>query len=615
MNSTALDILQNTYGFAAFRGQQQRIIETAIAGRDSLVLMPTGGGKSLCYQIPALVRAGAGLVVSPLIALMQDQVSALRQSGIAAAFLNSTLSGEERSVVEARMAAGRLDLLYIAPERLMQPATLAWLGRFPLSLIAIDEAHCVSQWGHDFRQDYLLLNQLADAFPAVPRMALTATATVETRADIAASLALARPEVFVSSFDRPNIRYSVAPRQDAKKQLLRFLAAYREESGIVYCLSRRKVEATAAWLSAQGFTALPYHAGLAAGVRAQNQARFLREDGIIMVATVAFGMGIDKPDVRFVAHLDLPGSMEAYYQETGRAGRDNQPAEAWMVYGLNDVVQRAQMLARSNAEARHKRNERERLDALLGWCEATGCRRQSLLAYFGEDMAAASDANGQGAVPACGNCDTCLAPPKTWDATEAAQKLLSCVYRTGQRFGAGHVLDVLRGVENERMARFGHHRLSTYGIGAELPLKQWRSVLRQLIVRGFVYADAERYGALQLQQTARALLRGERQLLLREDVAESRPAKKARPGAEVAAVDVDLWEALRACRKSLADQQGIAPYMVFHDTTLRQMAAAQPADAQAMLNISGVGQFKLDKYGAAFLAVIQRHRSVAGKAE
>ena len=577
--------------------------------------MPTGGGKSLCYQIPALVRAGTGLVVSPLIALMQDQVFALRQSGIAAAFLNSTLSAEERSAVEAQMAAGRLDLLYIAPERLMQPATLTWLGRFPLSLIAIDEAHCVSQWGHDFRQDYLLLNQLAAAFPAVPRMALTATATVQTRADIAASLALRRPEVFVSSFDRPNIRYSVAPRQDAKKQLLRFLAAYREESGIVYCLSRRKVEVTAAWLSAQGFTALPYHAGLAAGARARNQARFLREDGIIMVATVAFGMGIDKPDVRFVAHLDLPGSMEAYYQETGRAGRDNQPAEAWMVYGLNDVVQRAQMLARSNAEARHKRNERDRLDALLGWCEATGCRRQSLLAYFGEDMAAAPDANGQGAAPACGNCDTCLAPPRTWDATEAAQKLLSCVYRTGQRFGAGHVLDVLRGVENERMARFGHHRLSTYGIGAELPLKQWRSVLRQLIVRGFVYADAERYGALQLQQTARALLRGERQLLLREDVAESRPAQKARPGAEVAAVDVDLWEALRACRKTLADEQGIAPYMVFHDTTLRQMAAAQPADPQALLDISGVGRFKLDKYGAAFLAVIQGHRSAAGKAE
>ena len=612
MNSTALDILQNTYGFAAFRGQQQRIIETAIAGRDSLVLMPTGGGKSLCYQIPALLRAGTGLVVSPLIALMQDQVSALRQSGIAAAFLNSTLSAEERGAVEARMASGGLDLLYIAPERLMQPATLAWLGRFPLSLIAIDEAHCVSQWGHDFRQDYLLLNQLADAFPAVPRMALTATATVQTRADIAASLAFRRPAVFVSSFDRPNIRYSVAPRQDAKKQLLRFLAAYREDSGIVYCLSRRKVEATAAWLSARGFTALPYHAGLEADVRAQNQARFLREDGIIMVATVAFGMGIDKPDVRFVAHLDLPGSMEAYYQETGRAGRDHEPAEAWLVYGLNDVVQRAQMLARSNAEARHKRNERERLDALLGWCEATGCRRQSLLAYFGEDMAAAPDANGQGAAPACGNCDTCLAPPRTWDATEAAQKLLSCVYRTGQRFGAGHVLDVLRGVENERLFSLGHHRLSTYGIGAELPLKQWRSVLRQLIVRGFVYADAERYGALQLQQTARALLRGERQLLLREDVAEARPAKKARPGAEVAAVDADLWEALRACRKRLAEEQGIAPYMVFHDTTLWRMAAEQPADARAMLNISGVGQFKLDKYGAAFLAVIQRHRSAGG---
>lgn len=618
MSSTALDILQNTYGFAAFRGQQQRIIETAIAGRDSLVLMPTGGGKSLCYQIPALVRAGTGLVVSPLIALMQDQVSALRQSGVAAAFLNSALSGEERGRVAARMAAGKLDLLYIAPERLMQPETLAWLGRFPLSLIAIDEAHCVSQWGHDFRQDYLLLNRLAAAFPTVPRMALTATATARARADIAASLALARPEVFVSSFDRPNIRYGVAPRQDAKRQLLGFLAAYREQSGIVYCLSRRKVEATAAWLSARGFAALPYHAGLDAGVRARHQARFLREDAIIMVATVAFGMGIDKPDVRFVAHLDLPGSMEAYYQETGRAGRDNEPAEAWMVYGLNDVVQRARMLARSDAEQRHKRNERARLDALLGWCEATGCRRQSLLAYFGEDMAAgaverAPDEGGQAPAPACGNCDTCLAPPRTWDATEAAQKLLSCVYRTGQRFGAGYVLDVLRGVENQRIFELGHNRLSTYGIGAELSLRQWRSVLRQLIVRGLVYADAERYGALRLKQTARALLRGELQLRLREDVAEARPVKKARPEAEVAAPDADLWEALRACRRTLADEQGIAPYMVFHDTTLRQMAAQQPAGPHELLTISGVGQFKLDKYGAAFLAVIQRHRSAADK--
>lgn len=621
MNSSALDILQNTYGFAAFRGQQQRIIETAIAGRDSLVLMPTGGGKSLCYQIPALVRAGMGLVISPLIALMQDQVSALRQSGIAAAFLNSTQSGEERGRVAARMYAGELDLLYIAPERLMLADTLTWLGRFPLSLIAIDEAHCVSQWGHDFRQDYLLLHQLAEAFPGVPRMALTATATARTRADIIDNLALNQPEVFVSSFDRPNIRYSVASRQDAKKQLLRFLAAYREDSGIVYCLSRKKVEATAAWLSAQGFTALPYHAGLDASVRAGNQARFLREDAIIMVATVAFGMGIDKPDVRFVAHLDLPGSMEAYYQETGRAGRDNEPAEAWMIYGLNDVVQRARMLDRSSAAEQHKRNERARLDALLGWCEATGCRRQSLLAYFGEDMAdrgpvgreEGGDGRANGAV--CGNCDTCLAAPRTWDATEAAQKLLSCVYRTGQRFGAGYVLDVLRGVENERIFKLGHNRLSTYGIGAELSLKQWRSVLRQLIVRGLVYADAERYGALKLQQTARALLRGELQLRLREDVAEARPArtKRIRQGAATAIVDAGLWEALRACRRTLADEQGIAPYMVFHDATLRQMAAEQPANDHALLAISGVGGFKLNKYGAAFLAVIQGHRSATDK--
>ena len=618
-NSPALDILQNTYGFAAFRGNQERIIDTAIAGRDSLVLMPTGGGKSLCYQIPAQVRAGMGLVISPLIALMQDQVSALQQSGIAAAFLNSTLSGKERSAVTARMYAGELDLLYIAPERLMLADTLAWLGRFPLSLIAIDEAHCVSQWGHDFRQDYLLLNRLADAFPGVPRMALTATATVQTRADIIDNLALNRPEVFVSSFDRPNIRYSVAPRQDAKKQLLRFLAAYQEDSGIVYCLSRKKVEATAAWLCARGFTALPYHAGLEAGVRAEHQARFLREDGVIMVATVAFGMGIDKPDVRFVAHLDLPGSMEAYYQETGRAGRDNEPAEAWMVYGLNDVVQRSQMLDRSSAAEQHKRNERAKLDALLGWCEATDCRRQSLLAYFGEDMADGQEGEegGRANGAACGNCDTCLAAPRTWDATEAAQKLLSCVYRTGQRFGAGHVLDVLLGVENERMFRLGHNKLSTFGIGGELALKQWRSVLRQLIVRGFLYADAERYGALKLKQTARALLRGELQLRLREDVAEARPAKakKDRHGAATATTDAGLMEALRACRRTLADEQGIAPYMVFHDTTLRQMAAEQPANDQALLDITGVGEFKLKKYGAAFLEVIRGHKSAVDRSE
>lgn len=596
MNPHALEILQHTYGYDHFRGDQQQIIETAIAGSDSLVLMPTGGGKSICYQIPALVRPGMGLIVSPLIALMQDQVFALRQLGIDAAFLNSSLTSEEQSSVAARMHSGDLDMLYIAPERLMQPATLEWLKQFQISLIAIDEAHCVSQWGHDFRQDYLLLNHLAKVFPGVPRMALTATATPRTRHEIVHNLALNNPELFVSSFDRPNIRYSVAPKEDAKKQLIRFLIAHKEDSGIVYCLSRKKVDSMAEWLCTRGLTALPYHAGLDAEIRAENQERFLREDGVIMVATVAFGMGIDKPDVRFVAHLDLPGSMEAYYQETGRAGRDGEPAEAWMIYGLNDVVQRSQMLDQSNANDQYKRNERSKLDSLLGWCEVTSCRRQSLLAYFGEVQP-----------EPCGNCDTCLTTPKTWDATEAAQKLLSCVYRTGQRFGAGHVLDVLRGKESDRMFELGHHALSTYGIGADLSQNKWRSVIRQLIVRGFLVSDAERFGALRLTEASRAILKGEMQLLLREDVSEPRLTKKVRRHANVSDEDAGLWEALRACRKALADEQGIAPYMVFHDATLMEMMEQQPTTQYELLNISGVGESKLEKFGDAFLEAIRAY--------
>ena len=594
MNRQALEILQHTYGYDHFRVDQQQIVESAIQGHDSLVLMPTGGGKSICYQIPALIRPGIGLVISPLIALMQDQVSALQQLGIDAAFLNSSLTSEEQSAVAARMHSGDLDMLYIAPERLMQAGTLEWLKQFQISLIAIDEAHCVSQWGHDFRQDYLLLKQLAEHFPGVPRMALTATATPRTRDEIIHNLALQQPQVFAASFDRPNIRYSVAPKTDAKKQLVRFLVNYKEDSGIVYCLSRRKVDSMAEWLCTRGLTALPYHAGLDAETRAVNQERFLREDGIVMVATVAFGMGIDKPDVRFVVHMDLPSSMEAYYQETGRAGRDGEPAEAWMVYGLNDVVQRSQMVEQSAAVDQHKRNEKAKLNGLLGWCEHTGCRRQSLLAYFGENLA-----------EPCSNCDTCLTPPKTWNATEAAQKLLSCVYRTGQRFGAGHVLDVLRGKESDRVFQLGHQALSTYGIGADLSQNQWRSIIRQLIVRGFLYSDAEQFGALKLTESSRPLLKGEIELRLREDISEPGPTKKARRHAYIS--DANLWEALRACRKSLADQQGIAPFMVFHDATLIEMMEQQPTNESALLGISGVGESKLEKFGDAFLDVIRAH--------
>ena len=553
--------------------------------------MPTGGGKSICYKIPALIRPGIGLVISPLIALMQDQVSALQQLGIDAAFLNSSLTSEEQSSVAARMHSGDLDMLYIAPERLMQSGTLEWLKQFQISLIAIDEAHCVSQWGHDFRQDYLLLNQLAEHFRDVPRMALTATATPRTRDEIIHNLALSQPRVFVASFDRPNIRYSVAPKTDARKQLVRFLVNYKEGSGIVYCLSRKKVDSMAEWLCTRGLTALPYHAGLDAETRAVNQEHFLREDGIVMVATVAFGMGIDKPDVCFVVHMDLPSSMEAYYQETGRAG---EPAEAWMVYGLNDVVQRSQMVEQSAAVDQHKRNEKAKLDGLLGWCEHTGCRRQSLLAYFGENLA-----------EPCGNCDTCLTPPKTWNATEAAQKLLSCIYRTGQRFGAGHVLDVLRGKESDRVFQLGHQTLSTYGIGSDLSQNQWRSVIRQLIVRGFLYSDAEQFGALKLTQSSRPLLKGEIELLLREDISEPGLTKKVRRHSHIS--DSDLWEALRACRKALADEQGIAPFMVFHDATLMEMMERQPTNESALLGISGVGESKLEKFGDAFLDVIRAH--------
>ena len=592
---SALEILQRVYGYDHFRGEQQTIIDCVVGGRDALVVMPTGAGKSVCYQIPALLRQGIALVVSPLIALMQDQVSALQQLGIEAEFLNSTLSADDKRRVAAKMRKGEMQLLYIAPERLLQPATMQWLQQFPIALIAIDEAHCVSQWGHDFRQDYLQLGQLRESFAGVPRIALTATATARTQEEIVANLQLLNPQIFVSGFDRPNIHYSVALKEDAKKQLNRFLLKHKDHSGIVYCLSRKKVEATADWLCGLGFDAMPYHAGMSAAERSHNQARFLREDGAIMVATVAFGMGIDKPDVRFVAHMDLPGSMEAYYQETGRAGRDGGPAEAWMVYGLNDVVQRSQMLDQSNGSEQYKRNERAKLDALLGWCEVTSCRRSALLAYFGDQLGP------------CGNCDNCDTPAKTWDATEAAQKILSCVYRTGQRFGAAHLIDVLRGKDSDKIRQHKHQVISTFGIGADLGQTGWRSVVRQLIVQGYLHANADRFGALELTDSSRALLRGEIQLLLREDtkVEKLRVPRSARSPAGVSSADKDLWEALRACRKALADELGIAPYMVFHDATLMEMMELRPTSEAELLHISGVGQSKLSKFGEAFLAVLR----------
>jgi ATP-dependent DNA helicase RecQ len=592
----ANEVLRSVFGYSEFRGRQDEIIAAALAGHDSLVLMPTGGGKSLCYQIPALVREGVGIVVSPLIALMEDQVGALREAGVAAAFLNSTLRRAEQSSVIRALRHGELKLLYLAPERLLQDETRELLREVTVGIIAIDEAHCVSQWGHDFRAEYLGLNVLKEWFPGVPRMALTATATLPTRAEIVERLKLDSPRVFVSSFDRPNIRYSVQTKTDARRQLREFLRHRQGESGIVYCLSRDKTESTAEWLTEQGFAAVPYHAGLSAEMRAEHQRRFLVEDSLIIVATIAFGMGIDKPDVRFVVHLDLPKSIEAYYQETGRAGRDGEPADAWMVYGLQDVVQLAQFVARSEADEQHKRRERAKLDALLGWCEVTECRRRPLLEYFGEVRA-----------QACGNCDNCTSPPATWDGTEAARKLLSAVYRTGQTFGAAHVIDVLLGQATEKVARHRHERLSVFGIGTDLAAAQWRSLLRQLLVNGFVRVDHEGYGALALTEASRALLRGEATLRVREDTKAVTTRKSRAVPSEVAPHDEPLWDALRECRKQLAIEHDVPPYVIFHDATLKQMVAVRPTDLDALLTISGVGQAKLARYGDRFLDVLRAH--------
>ncbi len=596
----AQHILQTTFGYPSFRPPQDVIIQTIIDGGDALVLMPTGGGKSLCYQIPALARPGCGVVISPLIALMQDQVNALRQVGVRASFLNSTLSAGATVEVENALRSGQLDLLYIAPERLNQERTLALLLGSDIALFAIDEAHCVSQWGHDFRADYLRLGVLHEQFPTVPRIALTATADARTRAEIITRLQLADARQFIAGFDRPNIRYRIALKHNARAQLLRFLKEeHPRDAGIVYCLSRRKTEETAHWLVQQGFNALPYHAGLDAAIRSDHQSRFLREEGVIVVATIAFGMGIDKPDVRFVAHLDLPKTVESYYQETGRAGRDGEPANAWMVYGLQDVIKLRQMMERSEGSPEHKRAEQHRLNAMLGLCEITSCRREALLAYFGDTLGGP-----------CGNCDTCLEPVATWDGTEAARMALSAVYRTGQRFGVNHLIDVLRGAQTDKIEQFNHHTLVTYGVGAALDNNQWRSVFRQLVARGYLSVDVERFGALRLQEQCRPLLRGEQTIELRRDVKQSGAKRQTKTPLPVD-IDVGLWEALRECRRELAEQQGVPPYVIFHDRTLQELCVVLPGNLAQFGEIGGVGERKLEKYGVIFLAVINDHLSVS----
>ena len=600
MQRDALSVLQHVFGYHDFRGEQRAIIDNLIDGDDALVLMPTGGGKSLCYQIPSLVRDGVGVVVSPLIALMQDQVSALNALGVRAAFLNSTLSAEQSQSLQQQVRNGELDLLYVAPERLIQPRTLELLHQSPLALFAIDEAHCVSQWGHDFRSDYLQLSLLHREFPKVPRIALTATADPRTRTEIAERLDLTGARHYVSSFDRPNIQYRIERKDGARKQLLRLLRAeHAGEAGIVYCLSRNKVDQTAQWLTDQGIPALPYHAGLSGAMRADHQQRFLREDGLVMVATVAFGMGIDKPDVRFVAHLDLPKSIEAYYQETGRAGRDGEPATAWMAYGLEDAIRHKQMLAQSEGNEQFKRHEHQRLEAMLGLCEVTHCRRQALLHYFGENLE-----------QPCGNCDTCLNPPQTFDATEASQKALSCVFRTGQRFGVNHLVDVLTGNRSDKVAAAGHDHVSTWNIGGEFSASQWRAIYRQLVARGLLAVDADGYGALKLTETCRPYLRGEVPLHLRKDAAKSAErTRRSKP--QVAEADRQLWEALRARRKQLAEEEGVPPYVIFHDATLMDMIALRPRDRYEMAAVSGVGDRKLEAYGDAFLTVLEEHTDAA----
>ena len=599
-------VLRRVFGYPNFRGAQQQIVEHVTGGGDALVLMPTGGGKSLCYQVPALLRPGTAIVVSPLIALMQDQVDALRQLGVRAAFLNSSLPMDEQGRVEQALLAGELDLLYVAPERLLTERFLGQLDRIQLALFAIDEAHCVSQWGHDFRPEYIQLNLLHERWPAIPRIALTATADTPTRNEIVARLKLGGAAQFVSSFDRPNIRYRIVEKQTPRRQLLSFLQDEHPcDAGIVYCLSRLKVDETAAFLKEQGFPALPYHAGLPAETRRAHQSEFLRGDGVVICATIAFGMGIDKPDVRFVAHLDLPKSVEAYYQETGRAGRDGLPADAWLTYGLGDVVTLRPIIERSEAEERFKRVELNKLNALVGLCETTECRRRVMLNYFGETLS----------VP-CGNCDTCLTPVETWDGTTAARKALSCIYRTGQRFGAGYLTDVLLGKDLDRIRRFGHHQVSTYGIGKELAAEQWKSVFRQLVALGLAAVDVEGHGGLLLTEQSRPVLRGEQQVRLRREPDRRRSRVSERGAAAAAPTDPEanaLWERLRTRRRELAQAQNVPPYVVFGDVTLREMLTYRPRSADELGRISGVGVVKLERYGRDFLQVLAEHEAEYGR--
>ncbi|MFN9586416.1 MAG: DNA helicase RecQ [Pseudomonadaceae bacterium] len=591
----AMRILKDVFGYDAVRGNQAAIIERVAGGGDALVLMPTGGGKSLCFQVPALMREGLAVVVSPLIALMDDQVATLDELGVAAVALNSTLSPDEQREIADRIRRGQIKMLYLAPERLVQPRMLSFLQGLDIALFAIDEAHCVSQWGHDFRPEYLQLGQLAELFPNVPRIALTATADKRTREEIVQRLHLDNAERFLSSFDRPNIFYRIQPKDQPRKQLLGFLAARKGDAGIVYCLSRKKVEEVADFLSSQGFPALPYHAGLPNELRAFNQKRFLNEEGLIMVATIAFGMGIDKPNVRFVCHMDLPKSLEAYYQETGRAGRDGLPADAWMAYGLQDVIFLKQMLNNSEGDERHKRIEQHKLDAMLALCEETRCRRQALLAYFDEELP-----------NPCGHCDNCIDGVETWDATEPARQALSAVYRSGQRYGVGHLVDILLGRDNEKIRAAGHQHLAVFGVGKGFSEVEWRTLFRQLVARGLADVDLDGFGGLRLSETCRPLLRGEVSLQLRR---EPKPAQAAKASSSAASQLVrgherEMWEALRSLRRKLAEEHSVPPYVIFPDATLLEMLRSQPSSLSDMAEVSGVGARKLERYGQAFLEVL-----------
>ena len=598
MLEQAQRVLKDIFGYDSFRGRQGAIIERVARGGDALVLMPTGGGKSLCFQVPALLRDGLAVVVSPLIALMDDQVATLEELGVAAAALNSTLSTDEQRELAARIRRGEIKMLYLAPERLVQPRMLDFLRGLDIALFAIDEAHCVSQWGHDFRPEYLQLGQLAEQFPHVPRIALTATADKRTREEIVTRLHLQDAERFLSSFDRPNIFYRIVPKESPRKQLLAFLAERRSDAGIVYCLSRKKVDEVAAFLCENNFPALPYHAGLPAATRAANQKRFLNEEGLIMVATIAFGMGIDKPNVRFVAHMDLPKSLEAYYQETGRAGRDGLPADAWMAYGLQDVLMLKQMLQNSEGDERHKRLEHHKLDAMLALCEETRCRRQALLAYFDEDMP-----------QPCGHCDNCVDGVQTWDATEPARQALSAIYRTGQRYGVGHLVDVLLGKDTEKVRSFGHDKLAVFGVGKGRSEGEWRSLYRQVVARGLADIDLEGYGGLRLSDSCRPLLRGEVTLALRKELkpqtSSTRGSGSASPASQlVRGEEREQWEALRTLRRNLAQEHAVPPYVIFPDSTLLEMLRSQPTSMAEMGRVSGVGARKLERYGEAFLQVL-----------